>query len=172
MNWGAIGAVADLGGAIAVVVSLVYLAVQIRDNTRSSRSATRQSIVDSIVAINMIWPQSESFTQVLADHVAGKQLPHHQALQLSGFCYAYLRCWENVHFQYRNGMLSDEDWSGFRQNVKALLQVKAFQDFWKREHKVFTEAFQSEVRRLLDEIPSTPILQDALLFERSSEPEN
>ena len=34
MNWEAIGAVADIVGAVAVVVSLVYLAVQIRQNTK------------------------------------------------------------------------------------------------------------------------------------------
>jgi len=34
MNWDAVGAVAELLGAIGVIVSLVYLAIQIRRNTR------------------------------------------------------------------------------------------------------------------------------------------
>jgi hypothetical protein len=34
MDWGAISAVAEVIAAIAVVVSLIYLAVQIKDNTR------------------------------------------------------------------------------------------------------------------------------------------
>jgi len=44
MDWGAISAVAEVIAAIAVVVSLIYLAVQIKDNTRhldSTVQATR-----------------------------------------------------------------------------------------------------------------------------------
>ena len=35
MNWDAIGAVGEIFGAIAVFVSLIYLAVQTRNNTRT-----------------------------------------------------------------------------------------------------------------------------------------
>lgn len=164
MNWDAIAALSQVAAALAVAASLVYLAKQVRDSARSSRSATRQSIVDSILTVNTILPQSESFIRAFRAHLDGRELEPHQALQLSAFCYLYLRTWENVHFQYRSGMLSDEDWRGFRQNVKALMQVKAFQDFWARESAVFSEAFRHEVAALLDEIPSRPILQDSLLF--------
>lgn len=49
MNWEAIATIAELVGAIGVIASLVYLAVQIRDNTRSSRiqqpqESTRQFV--------------------------------------------------------------------------------------------------------------------------------
>ncbi|MFT4564489.1 MAG: hypothetical protein ACI9BW_004256 [Gammaproteobacteria bacterium] len=44
MNWDAIGAVSEIVGAIAVVVSLVYLAVQIRQSTRTERSRAFQEI--------------------------------------------------------------------------------------------------------------------------------
>jgi len=49
MNWEAIGAIAELLGAIGVIVSLIYLATQIRhsreqmeQNTRAMRAATHQ----------------------------------------------------------------------------------------------------------------------------------
>ena len=168
MNWDAIGAVGEVAGAIAVVVSLVYLAGQIRENTRSSRAATRQAIVESVIATNMIWTQSESFCQVFQDHIDGKEIAPHQYLRLSGYCYVCLRNWENVHFQYRSDMLSDEEWYGFRLNLKALLQLKVFEDFWTREREVFSQAFRREVEGLLDDIPTSPILQGSVIFAKSS----
>lgn len=39
MNWDAIGAIADTVGAIAVVATLAYLALQIRQNTRAAKAA-------------------------------------------------------------------------------------------------------------------------------------
>lgn len=48
MNWDAIGALAELLGATAVVISLVYLAVQIRQSGRVSAAAAFQGIIDGI----------------------------------------------------------------------------------------------------------------------------
>ncbi len=45
MNWDAIGAIAELLGAVGVIASLVYLAGQIRQNTRATRGATYQDLV-------------------------------------------------------------------------------------------------------------------------------
>ena len=46
MNWDAIGAVGEILGAIGVFASLLYLASQIRENTRSLGAATLQSVLD------------------------------------------------------------------------------------------------------------------------------
>ena len=46
MNWDAVGAIAELLGALGVLVTLGYLAMQIRDNTRSIRAASLQSVID------------------------------------------------------------------------------------------------------------------------------
>jgi hypothetical protein len=42
MNWEALGAIGEIVGAIAVVVTIGYLAVQIRQNTESLHAATFQ----------------------------------------------------------------------------------------------------------------------------------
>ena len=44
MNWEAIGAVGEVVGAIGVIATLGYLAVQIRQNSNVVRSSTRQAI--------------------------------------------------------------------------------------------------------------------------------
>ena len=38
MNWEAIGTIAEVVGAIAVVLSLIYVATQIKQNTEASRA--------------------------------------------------------------------------------------------------------------------------------------
>ena len=55
MNWDAIGAVGELVGAVAVVVTLVYLASQLRQNTKALRSSTYQAFNDS----SFSWADSE-----------------------------------------------------------------------------------------------------------------
>lgn len=50
MNWEAIGAISETIGALAVVVSLVYLAFQIRQNTKQLEQSERTSIAASVSA--------------------------------------------------------------------------------------------------------------------------
>ena len=47
MDWEAIGAIGEVLGALAVVATLGYLAVQIRQNTKAVRIQTYQAIMDS-----------------------------------------------------------------------------------------------------------------------------
>ena len=35
MNWDAIGAIGEIAGAVAVVITLIYVALQLRENTKS-----------------------------------------------------------------------------------------------------------------------------------------
>ncbi|HSK17861.1 MAG TPA: hypothetical protein VK912_01875 [Longimicrobiales bacterium] len=44
MNWEAIGATADVVAATGVIITLGYLAIQIRQNTRAIRGATLNAI--------------------------------------------------------------------------------------------------------------------------------
>ena len=45
MNWEAIGAIGDAAGAIGVIVTLIYLAAQIRQSNDLLRSESRQALV-------------------------------------------------------------------------------------------------------------------------------
>ena len=48
MNWEALGAIGEIVGALAVVLTLGYVAVQIRQYTRSVKSATALSLTPSL----------------------------------------------------------------------------------------------------------------------------
>ncbi len=53
VNWGAIGAIGEILGAIAVFVTLIYLAAQIRQNTKSVTTATYDSVTSGITQVNI-----------------------------------------------------------------------------------------------------------------------
>ena len=46
MNWDAIGAIADSIGAIVVVVTLIYLTLQLRQNTKAIEHSTDRGVFD------------------------------------------------------------------------------------------------------------------------------
>jgi hypothetical protein len=46
LDWEAVGAIGEIVGAVGVLATLIYLAAQIRDNTRSLQAASLQSVLD------------------------------------------------------------------------------------------------------------------------------
>ena len=54
MNWEAIGAVGETVGALAVLVTLVYLAMQIRQNTKAVQAAAVDSANSQVSKIREV----------------------------------------------------------------------------------------------------------------------
>jgi hypothetical protein len=54
MNWEALGAIGEIVGAIAVVLTLGYLALQIRQNTRLLRATALSATADAYLSFNRL----------------------------------------------------------------------------------------------------------------------
>ena len=154
MNWEAFAAIGELVGAAAVVISLVYLSIQVRQNTAVARASTRQAIADANFAGGSDVLYEPEMAKLLAKELRGESLEFHEHLRLQTRAYHGMRHWENMHYQYRAGMLSAEEWQGFRQNLTWLLQTRHFKELWATQRSFFSPPFQAEVARLLAETES------------------
>ena len=54
MNWDAIGAIGEVIGALAVFITLGYLAIQIRQNTKAVRASALDSSVNAVNAVRTL----------------------------------------------------------------------------------------------------------------------
>lgn len=106
MNWDALGALAELLGAIAVIATLVYLAAQVRENTKSLKGFS----VDSTLNAGM------NMTQSLADDpelgtLFGQgmenwgTLSEEERMRLIYLLFRYFKCLESMHYQFTVGIL-------------------------------------------------------------------
>jgi hypothetical protein len=59
MNWEAVGAVAEILWVLAVLSTLVYVALQIQQNTKMMKANIRQARSDSSVALYSLGATSE-----------------------------------------------------------------------------------------------------------------
>jgi len=156
VNWDAIGAIGEIIGALAVVATLGYLAVQIRQNTKTARSAARQAISDAATLPAQNFFGDANFRKAFNAHVNGEEVDEDQMLHLQSYCYINFRLWENIHYQYRSGMLTADEWDSFRRNLKAISQIPIWQDYWEREGDVYTDSFRAEMNSILGEIADEP----------------
>ena len=65
VNWDAIGAIAELVGAAAVFISIIYLAIQVRHNSTDIRSGGYQSAAQSGIQVIQDFAESAERRHIL-----------------------------------------------------------------------------------------------------------
>jgi hypothetical protein len=149
-----LGNYGEFFGAIAVVATLVYLAIQIRQNTKVARSATRQAIAEMTINLNSDLVSDQTLGQSFLKDLGNQPVEAGERLRLLGRSYRLMRNWENIHYQHLTGMLSEDEWRGFRLNLKACLQWNIVKEYWQNESQFFSETFRTEVSEIQQELDS------------------
>jgi hypothetical protein len=141
MNWDAIGAIGEIVGASAVVISLVYLASQIRIQNRESRAASVHQVIDGYrSSIAALHEQEMADIWVLAINDFDS-LTESQRLRLVVYLTGALRSFEDAYFQWREGRLEAEIWLGLIAPLVDVKSTSAFDRFWELRRHHFRPAF-------------------------------
>ena len=114
MNWETGAAIAEITAAVAVIASLMYLAIQIRQNNELLRSESRQALVTNDLAS---LAANFNNADVFARYVAGQELSAEDQLRLSFMFTLDLRNREFEYFQYVHGLLDEQAWLAYRHVV-------------------------------------------------------
>ncbi len=105
--------VGELTAAIAVVISLVFVGLQVRDNTIASEAATLQNSVGYDIELLTDLSANPDLARAFTAYLSGdvEELDETELIQARWHFVAILRHLENLYFQYEAGMLSDEVWA-------------------------------------------------------------
>ncbi len=119
MNWEAIGAIGEIVGAIAVVVTIGYLAVQIRQNTISLRSASIQQILQGIAELNQFLGSAPDVTELFwrgnSDPASLSEDEWHRFVHIAS---AMIRRMELMFLNHRQGFVSAQVWEAQANNLR------------------------------------------------------
>lgn len=128
MNWEAISAVSEIIGAIAVVVSLIYVAAQIRQNTKMMRSTAKQSLTEATQ--NFLYTaidRSEEWVKLISGEEPAT--PEENA-RMALIVRAMLRGFESQCYQYESGLLAEEEWRALRATIQAGCSLPGVRKYW------------------------------------------
>ncbi|MDJ0790248.1 MAG: hypothetical protein QNK05_25935 [Myxococcota bacterium] len=140
MSWEAAGAIGEIVGAAAVVVSLVYLASQIRTQNREARAASVHQVMHEYAeAISRLHDPEMAEIWVRA-HEDFDSLSPPQRLRFIIYLMVAVRSFEDAYFQWREGRLEDDVWRALLAPLRDVKSTEAFGRFWElRRHQVRPE---------------------------------
>lgn len=146
--------VGELVGGIAVVASLIYLALQIRQNTRTVRSATLHHNTDLWTSIFFRLAEPE-FARAYVGGMSGQPdiRPFHFT-QFFFICRAMFLAFENQYYQMRQGVLDAETYAGYERSIATqFVAFRGFRAWWQQSRSVFSPAFVEHIDLLIAKVP-------------------
>ncbi len=154
MNWGALGAIGEILGAAGVIVSLLYLAGQVRNNSRQLRHAAAQAVLDKLNGLigqlaftagaGDVWTRGLSGLDALE---TDEELVRFSSMLLQAF-WAY----EEVLHYHKAGVIEEWAWIHAKAPVEHFMRTPGFQQWWQLRRDWFGEEFQAFVS---DRMPET-----------------
>ena len=145
MNWDAIGAIGEIVGAFAVVLSLVYLSIQIRTQNKESRLASvQETVVAQRDSMRMfVEPQvSEDFLAVIDNFEAAEPA---QRLRFTMLIMVALKANQGAYLQFIEQRLDSDFFKPFGEQLADMLANDSVKKVWKQRGHQFDDRFRDYV---------------------------
>jgi len=140
--------IAEILAAIGVIVSLLFVGLELRNNTEATESATREAVNQK--DLNFLALRLDSSVLAIAHEKfeSGEEISSLEESQLVHQEYVNFVIFEHSYYQYLKGALEDSEWERHRYIVEHQIQEFRYSRImWKRHGHTFTPEFQELVGR-------------------------
>ena len=150
-DWASIG---SLVSSIVVLISLIYLALQVRQAERNQQASIRQGRATR--AVDIILATGEpSCAQALPKGTAGNsEITPAEFGQFTAIYGAFLASAEDTFLQHREGLLSEAVFASFRESWRQTLAQPGVRALWKLRRHGFESGFVAFMDTLMLEAPA------------------
>lgn len=115
------GAIGEIVGAIAVVVTLIYLSIQLRQYNRGLRSSTFHTTMHEYNQINISQLDPELAGLMDKGLAVPDALTELEKYQFGWLMRVYMNIWENMYQQYLEGACPESYWRPYAMQARAAL---------------------------------------------------
>ena len=141
-----LSALAEILSAIAILITLVYLAVQTRQNTLAVEAATRQATLDNVFdLLSQVMEDPDIWLSLVKD-----ELTETERVKVSAYLFSVMERTQASWFQYRAGALDEQSWSRVREPTAANILLVQGNRWW----NYFQDGFDPEFRDHMNDIVS------------------
>ncbi len=150
MNWNAVGAIGEVLGAAGVIVTLAYLAVQIRQNTRSQRTDAYGRALDRVTTLQGRLAESDTLADILLRGVPDNRLlTATERVQFTWIFYEMFSGFEFMFHEARNDGLPREVWQRWADTIRWWMTFPGVRQWWAAHPAPFTAEFTMFVNEQL-----------------------
>ena len=145
MNWEAISATSEALGAGAIIVTLVYLSIQLRENTKSIKM---QSLDSTFKEWSTLLAEMQNINGVGGNYLKmlnGEELTSTEAHQLAFFYRRVLHENEKVQHLASIGAADSFNIESLERSLPAIVGSEFFDQFWSQYKSRYSDEFQAYI---------------------------
>jgi hypothetical protein len=157
MNWEMLTAIGQLATVFVGVPSIIYFAIQLREQTRERRQAAVNALTVQWGDLTKALHENAEFTAL---YLRGIQSFHDldavSKLRFSAFQNRFFKNFEGMYYSRREGILTTELWSEIERTMSDFLAYDGVRQWWETRKHWHTEAFISVIDTIIakDEKPT------------------
>ena len=169
MNWEAISAVSQLVGSVAVVISVLYLAVQLRSSTRVARVAAQDAAAAALRDVTKPFMENAELGRVWRAGLENlDSLSAEDQARFFHAAYQFMKALETIHFHYVYGLLDAQLWEGWRELLQQYVATPGIHYYLTERGPVFSRRFREFIAKLE---PVSERMTVGNLFGKETRPE-
>ncbi|MDA1372922.1 MAG: hypothetical protein O2971_19505 [Proteobacteria bacterium] len=154
-EWTKWSSIAEIVSSVAILVTLVYLAIQTQQNTDQLRSQTRLGLFELGQLEFPVWIEYPELTVFILD--SDLEMSLEQKIQLDSIMILSISRREFAWGEFQAGILDQESWNAELNIGSLLLGTKRTRDWWNSVAKfTYDEDFASVVSATIDSEPYHP----------------
>src|SRR5947207_13352162 len=113
MNWDAISAISQLVGSIAVVLSVLYLALQVHRSTRVAKLATQDAAATALREVTAPFMENAELERIWRVGLEDIGAPsNEERARFFHAAYQFLKAFETIRFLYVYGLIGKQHGEG------------------------------------------------------------
>ena len=144
----------EILSALAILVSLVFLAIEVNQSNMLARATVRQTINDNDVEYLETFLDSNTVPIANFKLKNGEKLSEYEAQQIIWQQHINFRIFDNGYYQYQNGLLDKEEWLKYKSIITTLFTENPYvSKMWEYYGENFSDSFQLEVKKISNQIP-------------------
>lgn len=142
---------AQIGGIVGVIASLIYVAIQIRNNSRAVRAATFQQISHTMQAALFSVASNEEIVSLIlrgGDNFSSLSRIEKARFRFHGMFVLSIN--QNIYFQHQIGTLTEADWDSFKRDLVSYFDMKGAREAWPLYKGRFSPEFVAYVDAIVE----------------------
>ncbi len=139
-------------GGIAVIVSLIYLASQIRQNSKLMRSSTASATATSNTAVNTLIVQDPEVARIYSAGMADRSsMPEEDQLRFDALIGMLMNLHNQEHQFAQDEVIAPAVWVTRQRAVRTLFRLAGMKHWWNEWRDIYGDAFRDYVDGLIRE---------------------
>jgi hypothetical protein len=146
INWDAVAALSEAFGVIAVVTSLIFVGLQIRQSADASKVEAARNISAEWRSVYQGTAANRQVAEVLhRGSTDYESLDVVDFMQFNAVMHQIFHAAASTYYQYEHGMLDEETFEGICRQLRQICGVPGIRDYWGSRKEIFPARFQTYI---------------------------